>query len=291
MLLSMTGYGQGVAADGQRSCTIEIRALNSRGIDLFIKIPALLKGYEQDIRKILSDKLVRGKAEVSVFWQDVEMPQTSLDLEKIAAYWSVLESFANDNQIIPSDRLLAAILQMPDIANNGIAIAGEAEWKICESALNEAIDAALSFRDREGKVLQEDILLQLSVIAQHLEAIAPLESARIPRIRERIVQHAAELLQSATLNPDRLEQEMVLYIEKLDISEEKVRLKMHLEYFREVCLSTSTDAGKKLGFISQELGREINTIGSKANDAAIQKLVIQMKDALEKIKEQVNNIL
>lgn len=291
MLHSMTGYGQGTSAEGKRTCLVEIRGLNSRGFECHLKLPPLLRGFEQDIRKHCADRLLRGKVEISFTWQDEDSKAAGIDLEKLKTYWDTVENFANDNQILPSDRLLSSLLHMPEVINGGSAEAGEEEWNLCRRALDAAIDGVIQFRIREGKVLEGDILQQVAAIQQNLEKILPHEELRAVRIRERIQEHARELLQSATLDPNRLEQEMLYYIERLDITEEKVRLKAHCDYFLQVCGNETAETGKKLGFIAQEMGREINTIGSKANDADIQRLVVDMKDALEKIKEQLGNVV
>jgi uncharacterized protein (TIGR00255 family) len=291
MLHSMTGYGQGNATDGLRTCSVEIRGLNSRGYECNLKLPPLLRVFEQDIRRLTSERMSRGKVEILFNWQDEAIQAAGIDLEKLAAYWNVLEKFANDNQILPSDRLLASLLHMPEVSTTNVTTYGEKEWELCKKALHTAFDNVMIFRKREGEILEKDILQQVQTILSKLDAIAPYDAARVLRIRDRIREHAAELLQSSALDINRLEQEMLYYIERLDISEEKIRLQAHCEYFIQVCASDVPETGKKLHFIAQEIGREINTIGSKANDADIQRLVVDMKDALEKVKEQLANVV
>ena len=294
MLYSMTGFGSGEAKCGNVVYKIELRALNGKNLDVNIKLPNKLRAYEGNLRSILNE-LQRGKVDVQV--TEEHLAQTGsvegiLNIPLMQQYYQQLSQFVQKNQIQGSD-ILRAIMMMPEVIHDD---SSDVEQEEIEKSLNTAAHAALKklteYRKNEGISQLNDLAEKLTNIEKNATHIVQFESGRITRLREKFVKELKSLGQEIALDRERLEMEMIFYIEKLDINEEKVRLKAHIDYFREVMNDDSIlSKGKKLGFISQEMGREVNTIGSKANDADIQKLVVLMKDDIEKIKEQVNNIL
>ena len=289
MIKSMTGFGKASQELSDKTINIEIRSLNSKSADISLRLSSGLRNYELELRNEISKQLERGKIDLSIFIESkkAEMP-VEINVELAKAYHKQLKNLALElNE--PIDNALQQVLKFPDVLKNERKETDENEWKLIKHCLNSALDELNNFRDIEGLSLKKDFEIRISKINTCLEEIKTLDLIRINTIKNRIKNNIEEVIGKSNLDENRFEQELIYYIEKLDINEEKVRLKTHLDYFIDTCNEKS--AGRKLNFISQEIGREINTIGSKANDAQIQKLVVLMKDELEKIKEQANNVL
>lgn len=287
----MTGFGSGHYKDDNYLITVEIKSLNSKFFDIQIKCPRMLNSKELDLRNMLSHNLERGKINLTIEFvrESQAIPTVKINEALFGKYYENLKSLV-EKAGDPGHDLAGKVLEMPDVIipapDFGIS---DEEWKVLVGVLNEATDNCNEFRLAEGAELQKKISGYIENIASGLERVKDMEGDRTTRIRERLDQNLRQIEMEA-LDENRLEQELIYYIEKLDITEEMVRLKTHLDYFAETVQSDRA-TGKKLGFISQEIGREINTIGSKSNYAPIQKEVVQMKDELEKIKEQTLNIL
>ncbi len=293
MLQSMTGYGSARLDTDQYSINVEIRSLNSKGMDLTVRLPRFLSEREYDIRNMLTKALVRGKVSICVDYtkNKAQKAKSNINKELLKAYYEELNAAADLVGGSKND-LFRLALHMPDVLqqDQGEEEDGEADWAVVQPLVQQAIDSINAFRADEGKALTAEIISYIDRIRILLAEVEKHDPVRMEQIRNRIKGHIIEVSSSEHYDQNRYEQEMIYYMEKLDIAEEKVRLINHLHYFTEtVYLPEPT--GKKLGFISQEIGREINTIGSKANDATIQHHVVEMKEELEKIKEQINNIL
>ncbi len=291
MINSMTGYGKSVCRFGDKTIKVEIRSLNSKNLDLNIKTPNIYRERENIFRNMLSSSMERGKIEL-VITVEQEGAQTSCAINKpmLMKYFQELKDVAArlDTQI--SDDFLPDLLRLPDVLKTQQEEVSSEEWEVIEQTVKDATEQTNEYRRSEGEHLYNDILKREKKIRNLLEEIIPFEKERINTVKDRIYRSLKEMGENVKTDENRFEQEVIFYLEKLDITEEKVRLRKHLDYFNETLHETNT-GGKKLGFISQEIGREINTIGSKANDAEIQKIVVQMKDELEKIKEQLMNVL
>lgn len=289
MIKSMTGFGKAsVELDG-KTVHVELRSLNSKGADISLRLSSSLRNYELDLRNELSKQLERGKIDVSIYIES-NKTETPIDInvELAKAYHQQLQNLAKElNE--PLQTSIEQILKFPEVMKSERKETDETEWKQIKNCINEAVVQLNNFRLTEGASLMNDFEDRLGKIEKCLEEIKKLDAERIQNIKSRIKNSIEDTIGKNKMDENRFEQELIYYVEKLDINEEKVRLKTHLDYFIETCKETS--AGRKLNFISQEIGREINTIGSKANDASIQKLVVIMKDELEKIKEQANNVL
>jgi uncharacterized protein (TIGR00255 family) len=293
MLHSMTGFGKAQASFENKTIIVEVRSLNSqKGLDLSLKFSTKFREQEYTLRNMLSERLQRGKIDVYVSIESEDhTPEVLLNKRIIKAYYKELKQIA-DEVGAPHDNLLATVLQLPEVAENSSQESDEQEWKVVESTINAAIDQLIKFRADEGGILAADMLQRIALIEQYAEEVKPLDKQRTADIKKRLHTNIESVIGKDKIDPNRLEQELVYYIEKLDITEELTRLKSHCDYFKMAIDNDKEEQkGRKLNFISQEIGREINTLGSKANHAAIQKLVVSMKDELEKIKEQVNNIL
>jgi uncharacterized protein (TIGR00255 family) len=291
MIISMTGYGKTVCQLNDKKITIEIKTLNSKNMDLILKIPNVLREYEYLMRNMLSTALERGKSEIFITLETSEEASKShINKDLIYQYYNEIKDISAQLNIGVSEDILSALMRMPDVLqSNEIEIVAE-EWHLIEAAIEQALKQVQEFRLSEGKHLQNDILERTAIIQNHIDQLKPLETTRIQNVKDRIYRSLKELGENVKSDENRFEQELIYYLEKLDITEEKVRLNKHLQYLKET-VDECDNGGKKLGFIAQEIGREINTIGSKANDADIQKIVVQMKDELEKIKEQLMNVL
>ena len=289
MIKSMTGFGKATVELPGKKITVEVKSLNSKQLDASIKIPSSYKDKELEIRSEITKILERGKID---FYLSVEISgdQSNYAINKplVIHYYNELKALAEE--IGETLELLPLALKMPDVLKTVREDIDEDEWNHVLIAVDEALTKADQFRTEEGALLAKDFEYRIGLIRKYMLEVVPFEKARVPAIRERLMHDIAELVVSAKFDPNRFEQELIYYIEKLDITEEKVRLAKHIDYFL-ATIKESGSQGKKLAFITQELGREINTMGSKANDADIQKLVVQMKDELEKIKEQLMNIL
>ncbi len=291
MIKSMTGYGKAHCQLEDISVSIEVKSLNGKTLDINLKIPGLLKGREQEIRSLIGRYLGRGKAELLISI-DGQTSSNAYTLNKalIIKYYEELRSFADEAGVSVSDHLIPAILRLPDVVRQEEQSLSDNEWEKLLQGVEAALQQCDEYRISEGGHLGKDLMLRIKNISLLLDALPVLEKTRIEALRERLLKSLESLQDIPLPDPGRFEQELLYYIEKLDITEEVVRLRKHLDYFSDT-MSEPVSGGKKLGFISQEIGREINTIGSKANDAEIQKVVVDMKDELEKIKEQLMNIL
>ncbi|MBN1117370.1 MAG: YicC family protein [Bacteroidales bacterium] len=291
MIKSMTGYGKGVCELSDKVITVEIKSLNSKQIDIYTRIPGIYREKDLDIRNLISQRLSRGKVEVNMVVEITDARNASkLNKAIIKEYYKQLKEIGADLGIDYNESILQVIMRLPETLQMDKEEIDSSEWKKIAEALNSAIDSVESFRTQEGEALKKDILSKVNHIEELMESITPFEQERIESIRQKIQNSLSEHIEQDKIDDNRFEQELIYYLEKFDINEEKVRLKNHCKFFREVCESIDS-SGKKLGFISQEMGREINTIGSKANHSEIQRLVVGMKDELEKIKEQTLNIL
>lgn len=291
MIQSMTGYGKATQNINDKKVFVEIKSLNSKHLDLNLRIPSFYKEKELLIRNSLTKTITRGKVDLSLY---VELPESSkvqkLNQEIVKTYFNDLKSLAGDLSINMDKELLQLAVKMPDTMSSEKEDLDETEWKLIDAVIKEAVVNFTSFREQEGAVLYTDIKSRIDNIAKLLTEVEPFETKRVNTIKERITKNIDDHFSSVQKDNNRFEQELIYYMEKLDITEEKVRLKGHLDYFMEV-MNNESNQGKKLGFIGQEIGREINTLGSKANQQDMQKIVVQMKDELEKLKEQILNTL
>jgi uncharacterized protein (TIGR00255 family) len=291
MIKSMTGFGKSICELPAKRVIIEIKSLNSKQLDVNARIPNLYREKDLAIRNAISQKLERGKIDVTFYVESMvpdKIPQ--VNEEVVSAYHRQLKSVANKLEIVDTTDFLRIIMPLPDTMKTTHAELDNEEWKTIASGLYEAIDHLDSFRTQEGESMLKDVQAKSESIKDLLAKITPFEKQRTENIRNRIRENLSEYDSNSAVDENRFEQELIYYLEKLDISEEKVRLSNHIQYFNET-MSEDGAVGKKLGFITQEMGREINTLGSKANDSDIQHIVVKMKDDLEKIKEQILNIL
>ena len=279
MIQSMTGYGKGESKTNLKKFKVEIKTLNSKGLDISIKYPNFYREKELTWRKKIREKLERGKIDVFINYES-EQSKTDINHKWLKSVMKELQSLSLDT--ISSSDLLMMALKIPEPSSNYEA--PNEDWEAIELALSKSIDAVKAFRLKEGESLNKDLYENISKIEKNLTRISPFENERIGSLKKKIIGRLGDI----EIDKDRFEQEMIYYLEKLDINEEKVRLKLHISHFKK---SMKEGDGKKLGFISQEIGREINTLGSKSNHAEMQKIVIEMKEGLEKIKEQLLNIL
>lgn len=294
MILSMTGYGKAETQLRGRKLICEIRSLNSKSMDLSVRLAPQLRAHELDLRMMVTQRLERGKVDLFIYFQE-----DTATAAPTAINWSVAKAYAQQyneqfGQTVPAE-VMATILRFPDVLkqqedNSDLT---DEEWNTVQQILHDAVDAFVAFRTQEGAALQAMFTEKLDGIADLLAQVEPFEKNRVAKIKERLEQSLAQLSADtqAQIDRNRLEQEMIYYLEKLDITEEKVRLTNHIKYFRETMDGEGSGVGKKLGFIAQEMGREINTLGSKSNQSEMQIIVVKMKDILEQIKEQVLNVL
>jgi uncharacterized protein (TIGR00255 family) len=287
----MTGYGRAEQTINGKTFLVEIKSLNGKQFDLRLNIPSLLKPFEFDVRNILSEGLQRGSVECNItLKQNGASKPVTINTELAKAYYQPVAELAAELKISTGD-ILSTILKLPDVITPSTEMLSDEEWKGFELVLKEAISFLNAHRMDEGKSLEKDLLLRLTNIEIQQKQIVELEPLRRQRIREGLLKVLEDNVGKDNYDPNRLEQELIYYIEKIDISEEQVRLNNHCKYFRDILNEKDISKGKKLSFILQEFGREINTTGSKAYDAVMQKCVILMKDELEKAKEQVLNVL
>lgn len=290
MTHSMTGYGKAVAELPNKKITIEIKSLNSKQFDLYTRIPSVYRVKEIELRNSLSHILERGKIDltmnVEVFSKDVS---SRIDHNVLAQYRDEIEQFALNNNIPAPADWFSVLLRLPDVMKQDIEELDEEEWKVIEEAIENAANEVISFRKQEGAMLENVLSEKISNIRTLLSEVEQFEEERIEKVKSRIYEGLSHL-EGFEIDKNRFEQEIIYYLEKLDINEEKTRLAHHLNYFDET-LKADQSQGKKLGFIVQEIGREINTLGSKSNQSDMQRIVVQMKDELEQIKEQILNIL
>ena len=290
MIRSMTGYGIAEQTFLTKKITVEIKTLNSKQLDLAVKLPNELRAVELDLRNRIGTKLQRGKVDVVITITDTDLTQTyHIDKDVVRAYKDQMVAITTELGIAPPADLAAVLFRMPGILSTPAESYDEAFIGKVGETVDQALEMVDGFRIQEGQTLKKDLLHRVELILGLLEQVEPYEKSRHEVIKQRLTKNLAELTTAGQYDENRFEQELIYYLEKLDITEEKVRLRQHCNYFNESC--DEDQAGKKLGFIAQEMGREINTLGSKANEVNIQKLVVKMKDELEKIKEQVCNIL
>lgn len=286
----MTGYGKAAVTLVSKTITVEIKSLNSKQFDLNLRLPALLRDRESEIRTLVSKVVERGKTEVmvSIDYTGSELP-VSINRPLAIGYYRQLMTLAEETSSQHSD-LLSIVMKLPDVTKQMREETSDNEWEVIAGSFSEALLQFEEFRKHEGALLEKDFRQRIETIKLLLAQVEPFEAERNRLQREKLRTAVAGFIENNTLDNNRFEQEIIYYLEKLDITEEKVRLLKHCDYFNET-LTEKEANGRKLGFVTQEIGREINTLGSKANDASIQKLVVQMKDELEKIKEQLANIL
>ena len=292
MIRSMTGYGKAQQQVGATKITVEVKSLNSKQLDLNLRLPADLKQLELELRNKISDLVRRGKVDFMVGIEDAEAKKVGrIDPLAAASALDQLKTLAYDLRIALPDDLASLLIKFPGVITNidGESLVSEALTLALPLLASEAFQNFDAFRAQEGQALRNDIVGHIQNIVQLLSEVTPFEVQRTELLKNRLMKNVAEVSENLKFDPNRFEQELIYYLEKLDVSEEKVRLQQHCNYFMEAV--DEDFAGKKLGFIVQEMGREINTLGSKANDASIQRIVVQMKDALEKIKEQLFNVL
>lgn len=291
MLRSMTGYGRSERTINEKNFVIEIRSLNGKQFELLLKLPVQLKPYEFEIRSLLSEKLIRGSVECTVsIKQNGATKPSSINLDLAASYFQQLKSLA-DKLNADDSQLLASILRLPEVVANSTDVLTAEEWEVFKSALQDALTMINKHRMDEGRVLEEELLGRIANIEKSQQQVIALDPSRKIKIRESILKLLEEQVGKEHVDMNRFEQELIYYIEKIDLTEEQVRLTNHCNYFRTLLQEEELSKGRKLSFLLQEIGREINTTGSKAYDSSIQKAVVEMKDELEKAKEQVLNIL
>ena len=296
MILSMTGYGKAETIFRTHKLICEIRSLNSKTMDLSVRLTPALRARELDIRTIVSQRLERGKVDLFINEESaISNQQLAISSVNWLAAKEYARQYAEQFGSPVSPEVMASILRFPDVLKQqeDTSDLTDEEWSNIQATLNKALDAFIAFRTQEGAALQAMFTEKLDGIADLLAQVEPFEKGRVAKIKERLEQNLAQLSAEtqAQIDRNRLEQEMIYYLEKLDITEEKVRLTNHIKYFREVMATEGSGVGKKLGFIAQEMGREINTLGSKSNQSEMQIIVVKMKDILEQIKEQVLNVL
>ena len=291
MLKSMTGFGRSEQPVGDKVFMIDIKSLNGKGFELQLKMPAFLRPFEFDIRKIIADGLGRGTVDCTINLKETgNAKPVTINTQLAKAYYQPLASLAAELNI-PVNDVLSVLVKLPEVITPTAETLTDAEWTQFKAALQAAISDLNNHREEEGKSLMADLVLRINNIRQLQTAVMELEPARKQKVRDGIVKLLEEQHIKEGYDQNRLEQELIYYIEKMDISEEQVRLTNHLDYFLSILTEPETGKGKKLSFVLQEIGRELNTTGAKAYDASIQKKVVLMKDELEKAKEQVLNVL
>lgn len=292
MILSMTGYGKAVVTYKEKKISVEVKSLNSKNLDLSTRISPLYREKEMEIRQTIAKRLERGKVDFSLWIEkDAALDATPINAKLVENYYRQIKNIAAQTGIPEPADWFSTLLRMPDVTTKTeIEVLDEEEWETAKKAISEAIENLVDFRKQEGAALERKFHEKIDNIEALLKSIEPYEESRVPKIKEKIIE-GLEQVAKVDYDKNRLEQELIYYIEKLDISEERQRLTNHLSYFRETMAEEGHGVGKKLGFIAQEMGREINTTGSKSNQAEMQNIVVKMKDELEQIKEQVLNAL
>jgi len=287
----MTGYGKAECELSDKKIIVEIKSLNSKNLDIYTKIPGLYREKELEIRNIINKYLLRGKVEFVMYYEITDVSKsTNINATLVKNYYHQLKAIADDLGLETSEQLLQMAIRMPDTLNTDVNEINEEDWVKIQHTIEQALQQLDAFRVQEGEYLKNDLKSRIQLIMDYKNQILPYEKARTQKVKEKINESLRTAIESQDIDRNRFEQEIIYYMEKLDITEEKVRLTNHCNYFIE-SIDEPESNGKKLSFVSQEIGREINTIGSKANDSDIQKIVVLMKDELEKIKEQLLNIL
>ena len=292
MILSMTGYGKAVVTYKEKKISVEIKSLNSKNFDLSTRIAPLYREKEMEVRQTLANLLERGKVDFSLWIEkDAALDATPINVQLVKNYYQQIKNIATEIGIPEPNDWFSTLLHLPDVTTKTeIEILEEDEWNVTKQAINKAVECLIEFRKQEGAALERKFHEKINNIEALLKSIEPYEESRVPKIKEKIIE-GLEQVAKVDYDRNRLEQELIYYIEKLDINEEKQRLANQQNYFRETRQEKGHGVGKKLGFIAQEMGREINTTGSKSNQAEMQNIVVKMKDELEQIKEQVLNVL
>lgn len=289
MIRSMTGFGRAEGQVGDRNLTVEVRSLNSKQLDLFLKLPSALKDRENEVRQRVGEMVLRGKVELFIGSEGAQVTKrTTFDKDLVRAYYSELRAIRDQVDPTATTDLFALVLRLPDVTSTSNERITDEDWNAALALIDEALMGFNAFRAAEGGRLLTEIEARVHAIGRLLNEVQAADQGRADRMRERLRAKLTEL--GTKVDQDRFEQELIFYLEKMDMTEEMVRLRSHCTYFLET-MGGSEAQGRKLGFIAQEMGREINTLGSKANDAAIQQVVVMMKDELEKVKEQVLNVL
>ncbi len=287
----MTGFGKATGEINNKKITVEIKSLNSKQADISVRIPSFYKEKELPLRSLINKNLERGKIDFNLY---VELlgghSNFNLNTDLFKKYYKEFSAAANEIQPEHNSDLIAIVSKMPDLLKAERSELDETEWDYVSTIIDEAMSQINEFRSTEGKSLEEELTLRVNNISELLISVEQYEEERIENVRTKILSNLKEVVDEKNIDKDRFEQELIYYIEKYDITEEKIRLSQHCSYFTDTMISAISE-GKKLGFIAQEMGREINTLGSKANHSELQKIVVQMKDELEKIKEQILNIL
>ena len=291
MIQSMTGYGKAVVTYKEKKINVEVKSLNSKQLDLNTRIAPLYREKEMEIRQMVAEALIRGKVDMSVWIEkDMAVDATPINAALVENYYQQIKAISSKTDIPLPEDWFSTLLRMPDVlTKTETEVLDEEEWLVVRDAVKEALENLVDFRTQEGAALQKKFSEKIDNIACLLAEIEPFEKSRVEKIKARIID-GLQQIPGVEYDKNRLEQELIYYIEKLDISEEKQRLTNHLKYFRDT-MNEPAGQGKKLGFIAQEMGREINTTGSKSNQAEMQNIVVKMKDELEQIKEQVLNAL
>lgn len=290
MTHSMTGFGKSEVTIGHLHVNIEIRSLNSKFLDLTLKIPTVFKEIDSSLRSIIKDELNRGKIELAIHYEKINSnSKITINKEQLKNYYNQLKEISAELNNQNNEDFMGYALKLPEVIQHQKETVDKQSNEILINAVKQACKALKSFREKEGKSLQKELLNYVNSILDNLAKINPFEKERLPKVKQKLLRSVEELNLKSQIDEKRLEQELIYYAEKLDLTEEKVRLKEHCIHFMETL--KEINSGKKLGFITQEMGREINTLGSKAHHLSIQKIVVEMKDELEKIKEQVLNIL
>ncbi|MBT3209442.1 MAG: YicC family protein [Bacteroidetes bacterium] len=291
MIVSMTGFGKSICELEAKKITLEIKSLNSKQLDIFTKIPSRYKEKDLEIRKKISTTLTRGKIEFSFYVESKAVESKSkINKEVVKDYYSQIADIAAELGISVSEAIIESILRLPESFSANFEETTDTEWEKISNSIDEALSELNNFRNQEGLALGKDIESRIKIISNKIPEIELLEPQRIGNIKSKLESSLQEFIEKKSFDQNRFEQELIYYLEKIDITEEKIRLQNHCDYFFQTIKENGMN-GKKLNFISQEIGREINTIGSKANFSQIQKIVIQMKDELEKVKEQLLNVL
>lgn len=291
MIRSMTGFGKTEFEVGNKKITLEIKSLNSKQLDINTRIPAMYREKDIEIRRLISEKLTRGKVDFALYLDNLGTESTSrINAAIVKDYYRQLKTIHKELGIEVNSTILQSILRLPETVKMVYDELDESEWLVVRENLIKSLEELNRFRDQEGLALKTDIEGNVANILDLLKQVEPFENQRMENVKAKIKDSLDALQLNGSVDKNRFEQELIYYMEKLDINEEKVRLSNHCSYFAET-MSENEPSGRKLGFIAQEIGREINTIGSKANESGLQRIVVQMKDSLEKIKEQVLNVL
>lgn len=291
MIKSMTGFGKAEFEVNNKKFNLELKALNSKQIDINVRIPSVYREKEIEIRKELAEKLVRGKVDLTIYVENHgEDSNSKINEAILKGYFEQMQKINNELGLPSDQTTMQAVLRLPDVVKTEYETLDEEEWRVILQHLRKAMEDIDDFRITEGKALEADILTNTENIKNLLQQITPFEEQRMETVKSRLLENLNKLNLNGNVDENRFEQELVYYLDKMDMNEEKVRLENHCNYFMET-LSLPEPSGKKLAFISQEMGREINTLGSKAYESNIQRIVVQMKDHLERIKEQLLNVL